>query len=170
MTAAAPTTGHAHGRDRRRQARMAAVQAVYQIELGEASPRSVILEFLEHRLDEDIDGLRLGEVDRPLFTELVEQVWARREEFDDMTAAVLDEAWQVERLERLLRLILRCGCYELTERRDIPARVVMNEYVELARAFFGGKEPAMVNGILDRLAHELRPEEFDPGQSAGDHS
>lgn len=162
MSAAASRSGPAHGHDRRRHARMAAVQALYQVEVGEGSPRAVIAEFVRHRLAEDIDGLRLGEVDRTLFAELVEQVWRRRGEFDDIIAAVLDADWQVERLERLLRLILRCGVYELAQRTDIPAPVVMNEYVELARAFFGGKEPAMVNGVLDRLARELRFEDLEP--------
>ncbi|RDD63785.1 transcription antitermination factor NusB [Ferruginivarius sediminum] len=167
MTAAASPSPDAPKLDRRRQARLAAVQALYQVDLGKVSPQSVILEFLQHRLDEEIDGVRLGKIDRSLFGELVNGVSARREELEDMVAAVLDEDWPLDRLERLLRLILACGVYELAERPSVPARAVINEYVELARAFFDGKEPAMVNGVLDRLGHSLREEEFDSGQGEG---
>ncbi len=167
MTAAAQDR-RTEGRlpDRRGQARLAAVQALYQVELGELSPRSVIHEFLEHRLDEEIDGLRLGRIDRKLFGELVEQVSRRRRELEDMIAAVLDEEWTVERLETVLRIILACGAYELAERPSVPARAIINEYVELARAFFSDREPNLVNGILDRLAHTLREEEFGVGSGA----
>lgn len=167
MIAAASDMPAAQAPDRRRQARLAAVQALYQVEVGEASPQSVILEFLRHRLDEEIDGVRLGRIDRSLFGELVKNVWADRRNLEDMVAAVLDEDWAVERLERLLRLILVCGAYELAERPHVPARAVINEYVELARAFFGGKEPALVNGVLDRLARSLREGEFEAGHDAG---
>jgi N utilization substance protein B len=166
MTAAVSQSTAAPAPDRRRQARLAAVQALYQVEMGEAAPQSVILEFLRHRLDEEIDGVRLGRIDRSLFGELVKNVWADRANLADMVAAVLDEEWAVERLERLLRLILLCGVYELAERPRVPARAVINEYVDLARAFFDGKEPALVNGVLDRLAHTLRADELGPERGA----
>ncbi len=146
--------------DRRHQARLAAVQALYQVELGKASPQSVVLEFLDHRLDEEIDGLRIGKIDRGLFGELVTGVSKERKRLDGMIAAVLDEEWEIERLETLLHIILTCGVYELIERPGMPARAVINEYMDLAHAFFAGKEPAMVNGVLDRLAQSLREDEL----------
>lgn len=146
--------------DRRHQARLAAVQALYQVQLGRASPQSVVLEFLHHRLDEEIDGLRIGKIDRTLFGELVNGVSEQKTQIEKTIAAVLDEDWEIGRLETLLRIILACGVYELMERPNMPARAVINEYMDLAHAFFSGKEPAMVNGILDRLAHSLRGEEW----------
>jgi N utilization substance protein B len=144
--------------DRRRQARLAAVQALYQVEVGEVSPRSVITEFLNHRLKEEIDGVRLGRIDRSLFGELVEQVPGQRRELQDMIAGALEEDWPIDRLERLLRIILECGVYELAERPSVALNIVITEYVELARAFFDSREPAMVNAVLDRLGRVLRAE------------
>ncbi|MDH3595837.1 MAG: transcription antitermination factor NusB [Rhodospirillales bacterium] len=142
-------------------ARLGAVQALYQIELSGGSPELILQEFLEHRLDEAIDGLSLGRADRALLGDLVEGVAAESASLDDMLAAVLAEDWPVERLETLLRVILRAGAYELGYRPEIPARATITEYVNLAQAFFDGKEPGMANGVLDHLAHSLRPEEFE---------
>lgn len=166
MSATARKSAHGH-RDTRRQARLAAVQALYQVELGEATPESVVLEFLQHRLDEDNEGLVIGKVDRTLFGDLVKRVAGRREELSDMIAGALSEGWHVERLETLLRIILLCGAYELSDRPDVPARAVIHEYVELAKAFFDEREPNLVNGVLDRLAHVLRAEELGAEGPAG---
>ncbi len=144
-------------------ARLAAVQALYQIEMAGAPAEAVLVEFLAHRLDEEVDGVRLANADRELFAGLVRGVVADLADLDDMLAAVLDADWPVERLEALLRIVLRAGTFELSERHEVPGRVVIAEYVDLAGAFFGGKEPGLVNGVLDRLARELRPEEFDSG-------
>ena len=146
---------------RRIAARMAAIQALYQIEFSDATPAAVLREFLEHRLEEELDGLILGKADRALFGALLEGASAETEALDNMLSAVLADDWPVERLETLLRVILRTGAYELAFRPEIPARVSITQYVNLAGAFFEGKEPGMVNGVLDRLAHSLRPEEFD---------
>lgn len=147
--------------DRRRQARLAAVQALYQVELGHLTPRSVVMEFLQHRLDEDNEGLRLGRIDRSLFGELVEGVSERRAELAAMIDGGLDAAWSFDRLETLLRIILVCGAYELAQRPAVPAQIVMDEYLDLAHAFFDDREPALVNGVLDRLARTLRPDEAE---------
>lgn len=156
----------ARGPDRRRQARLAAVQALYQAEVAGASPQAVIAEFLQHRLKEEIDGLRLGRIDRALFSGIVTEVMREREDLDNMIAAVLDEDWTVDRLETLLRIILRCGAYELSERVDVPARPIISEYMDLAHAFFSGKEPSLVNGVLDKLARSLRDGELSGGPAA----
>lgn len=149
------------GGSKRRSARFAAVQALYQVEIAKIDPDAVVMEFLTHRVAEEIDGHALGEVDQALFAELVREAHARRAELDDMLSAVLDEEWSVERLDTLLRVLLRAGLYELAYKFEVPARAVIAEYVGIAHDFFFGKEPAMVNGMLDRLARSLREEEFD---------
>ncbi len=160
--------GTAGGRGGARQsvARLAAVQALYQVEMTGAPSERVVAEFLSHRLDEELDGVTLAAADRGLFEELVRGASAERDDLDDMLAAVLDADWPVERLETLLRIVLRAGAYELSGRPDVPVRVVISEYVDLAGAFFGGKEPGLVNGVLDRLARELRPQAFAAGGPA----
>ena len=145
---------------RRSAARLAAVQALYQVEMSDIAPEAVLSEFLDHRLGEELDGQRLAAADKALFGELVRGVAGEDGELDDMLAAVLDEGWPVERLENLLRIVLRAGVYELSRRPEVPGRVIVSEYVDLSDAFFGGKEPGLVNGVLDRLARTLRPEEF----------
>lgn len=141
-------------------ARLLAVQALYQMALGEQSAAEVLREFQDHRINEDIEGLKHASVNRELLTELVEGVTRKAGELDDMLAAVLDEDWTIERLEITLRALLQAATFELAERLDVPARVVISEYVDLANAFFDGRETAFVNGMLDRLAHVLRAEEF----------
>ncbi len=142
-------------------ARLAAVQALYQAELTGAPAEAVLAEFLALRLGEEIDGVSLAGADRGLLELLVRGVGKERDELDDMLAAVLDEDWPVERLETLLRILLRVGALELSRRPEAPVRVVVSEYVDLAGAFFGGKEPGLVNGVLDKLARALRPEAFE---------
>jgi N utilization substance protein B len=153
------------GGHKRSLARLAAVQALYQIELNavgasEGALDTVIREFVSHRFEagggeEEVD---FSETDRALFADVVKGVAARREALDGMIAAALPEDWPLDRLESVLRAILRAGAYELWARADIPVRVVISEYIDVAHAFFFGKEPGMVNAILDRLGRQLRTE------------
>ena len=136
---------------RRRAARLAAVQAIYQIDLTGAEAASVSSEFRLHRLGRDAD--------RNLFDDLVQGTWTRRREIDQALSGALVESWPLQRLDRTLRAIMRVGVYELSAHEAVPAPVVINEYVDLAHAFFGGKEPGMVNAVLDRLARSLRADE-----------
>ncbi len=151
----------------RSTARLAAVQALYQIELAGGDPEQVIGEFSGHRLGETVEGIRIARPDAGLFVALVRGVVRSRRDLDDMIAAVLTEDWTIERLETLLRCILRAGIHELADRPDVPARVVISEYVDLADAFYGEKETGLVNGVLDRLARELRPEELAVPHGSG---
>ena len=148
------------GLSRRGAARLAAVQALYQLDLSGGDPVRVIEEFVRHRIGEEQDGLTLAELDRGLFASLVQGVAKEAEQLDDMLSAVLADDWPVDRLERILKTILRAGTYELEHFSSTPARVVISEYVALTDGFFLGKEPAMANGVLDRIAHALRPDEF----------
>lgn len=141
-------------------ARLLAVQALYQRALSSQSAAEVLREFLQHRVEEEVEGLKHGAVNRELLRELVEGVAKEEGPLDDMLAAVLDEDWTIERLEILLHVLLRAAAFELSDRLEVPARVVISEYVDLANAFYDGRETAFVNGLLDRLAHVLRAEEF----------
>ena len=156
----APTEGeHRHrvGGRRRSVARLAAVQALYQIEANrEADPRSVVREFVRHRFDQEIEGDRLGEADPELFADIVCGVTDDRERLDTEISAALTEDWPLSRLDSVLRAILRAGAYELVHRPDVPPRVSLSEYTAIAYAFFTGKEPGLANGVLNHLAHTLR--------------
>jgi transcription antitermination protein NusB len=152
---------------RRSAARLAAVQALYQIDLTGISPANAIGEFLRHRLGKESEEPDVGAADEPFFADLVEGTCARREELDRAIAAALTPDWPLERLEVTLRAILRAGAYELAARPDVPARVVISEYLDIAHAFFSGKEPGLVNGVLDRVARTLRPEALRGGEGDG---
>jgi N utilization substance protein B len=143
---------------RRTAARLAAVQALYQIEVSGSSPANVVMEFLRHRIGHEGEGENFGAADERLFAELVEGASARREELDRHIIASLTPDWPLERLEIILRAILRAGAYELLARLEVPARVAISEYLDIAHAFFAGKEPGLINAVLDRLARTLRSE------------
>ena len=150
----------AHPALQRSAARLFAVQALFQIERSGASPEAVIQEFLEHRQDQEIDGVHLVAPDQARFRSLVTGVCSEIEDLDNMLLAVLDVDWTLERLEPLLLVMLRAGIHEIASKHDVPPRVVINEYVDLAHAFYSGKEPGLVNGVLDRLAKDLRAEDL----------
>jgi transcription antitermination protein NusB len=152
---------------RRSAARLAAVQALYQIELAGAPIDSVIAEFAHDGLRRDNEGQLPGEVDAPLFTDIVRGAAARQEELDRVIGEALTPDWPLERLERVLRAILRAGTYELLARPDVPAAVVISEYLDIGHAFFAGKEPGLINGVLDRLARTLRPDALAGGEHGG---
>lgn len=141
--------------------RLAAVQALYQIDLTGSEVDGVVEEFRKHRLGADDEDSEMEKADKRLFAELVTGVMARRAEIDALLATALVEGWSLDRLEVVLRCILRLGTFELMARRRVPARVVISEHVDLAHAFFSGGEPGMVNGVLDRLARSLRPGELE---------
>ena len=153
----------------RSAARLAAVQALYQIELSDAAIEAVIEEFLAHRIGREIEGAQYAEADREHFKWLVRNASERIDELDECLGGTLDTGWSVSRLGALMRALLRAATIELMARPDIPARVVMNEYVELAGAFFSRREPAFVNAALDTLARRLRAGEFvSPDDAGGD--
>jgi len=156
-----------HATDPRRAARLAAVQALYQIALTGATPEAAITEFTGHRLSKPLEvGGTLGG-DPQLFADLVRGAAAQRPELDQMISAVLTNDWTVERLESVLLAVLRVGAYELSARPDLPAKVAISEYVAIAGAFLGDRETGLVNGLLDRMARSLRPEAFEPGGRHG---
>lgn len=157
--APAKQRGGGSAKARRKAARLAAVQALYQIELAGTNPETVLGEFIQHRIGQEIDGDRYVAAEPQLFADIVRGTSARRSEVDRMVEAGLDPQWPLERLELLMRAILRAGAFELLVHADTHARILISEYVDVCRAFFAGKEPGMVNGVLDGIARSLRPEE-----------
>lgn len=150
------------GPSARGAARLLAVQALYQMDIRGGAPDATILEFLEYRtgeIDDDGKSPAAPEADRALFADIVRGVDRDRGEIDAALDASLDGKTTVQRLEPILRAILRAGAYELRSRSDVPAPASISEYVHLTDAFFDGKEPGLVNAVLDRLARVLRPDE-----------
>ncbi len=150
------TASHAE----RSAARLAALQALYQLEIAEGAPDDVIREFIEHRFGREAEAGLMGEQDEVFFTDVVNGVLKNQVEIDQMLARSLAKGWTLARIDAILRALLRGAGYELLKRRDVPARVIIDEYVELARDFFEGDEPKFVNGILDHMAKGNRGEEF----------
>ncbi len=162
-------TGNGRGAEaavnRRSTARLAAVQALYQMQMGGATAEEAITQFTAGRhgapvSDEEGGTAALPEPDPSLFGAIVRGVSSNRERLDAMVAGALTTDWTVERLQILVRIILEAGVFELTERADVPPRVAINEYVNLAHAFFDGAEPGLVNGVLDAVAKSYRGEEM----------
>jgi transcription antitermination protein NusB len=152
---------HRGGGGRRSAARLAAVQAVYQLELNpEVKPESVVREFTRHRFGHEIDGDQYAEADPALFADIVCGVAADQAQLDSAISAALTPDWPLPRLDAVLRAILRAGAYELAHRHDVPPRVSISEYTAVAYAFFTGKEPGLANGVLDKLARTLRASEL----------
>jgi N utilization substance protein B len=155
------------GAVRRSVSRLAAVQGLYQVAVGGAGPEEVITQFLTGRPDwmgRDHPGI--AKMDQGLFCDIVRGVARDREGIDTLIEGVLSKGRTVERLEVLLRLILEAGTWELTSRADVPARVVLSEYLGIADAFFEGDQPGLVNAVLDRLAHNLRDVEMGAARPA----
>lgn len=143
----------------RRQARLSGVQALYQMELADAKSKLVVFEFLNHRFGhEDEDGMVAA--DETFFEELVEGVVREQSEIDTKLEAQLPDKWPLRRLDMTLRALLRAGVFEITQRPDVPALVIIDEYVAIASDFFDGKEPGMVNAVLDKIARAVRAAEF----------
>jgi N utilization substance protein B len=140
----------------RSAARLAAVQALYQLEM-EAMPLPRLLkEFHDHRLGATIEDAEYLEAERDFFDDIVTGVDARRDDIDQAITAKLASGWTLQRVDRPMRAILRAGTYELLARPDVPVGSVINEYVDVAHAFYDKRESGFVNGLLDAIAKEVR--------------
>lgn len=144
----------------RTAARVAAVQALYQMDLAQTDLNDVIAEFATLRFGHRAEDATLRDADRDFFEAIVRGVVRRQREIDPMLDQHLAEGWRLNRVDSILRAILRSGALELIERTDVPARVVISEYINVAHAFLGKEEPRVVNGILDKLARLLRAKEL----------
>ena len=143
-------------RQARSVARLAAVQALYQMEVSSAGAEAVIREFTDHRFDRDLEDMTLAGADEAFFGDLVRGVVSEQKQVDAAIARRLATGWRLERLDATVRAILRAGAFELAHRTDVPTEVVIDEYVELAKSFFEGPEPGFVNGALDAVAQDVR--------------
>jgi N utilization substance protein B len=141
---------------KRSAARLGAVQALYQREMsGDPLPK-LLREFHDHRLGRTIEDAEYAEADPDFFDDLVSGVVQRQSEIDAAIETALAEGWTLDRLDRPMRQILRCGVYELIARLDIPRAAAINEYVDVAKAFYEAREAGFVNGLLDRIAKDVR--------------
>jgi len=137
-------------------ARLAAVQALYQMEVSGSGVEAVIREFVDHRFDGDMEGQTLAPADIEYFSAIVRGVVERQVAIDHAIVVRLADGWRLERIDATLRAILRSGGFELIARPEAPTEVVIDEYVEIAKAFFEGPEPGFVNGALDGIARDER--------------
>ncbi|HTX48008.1 MAG TPA: transcription antitermination factor NusB [Caulobacteraceae bacterium] len=137
-------------------ARLAAVQALYQMETAGAGVEAVIREFADHRFDADIEGVRLARADEAFFGALVRGVVAEQAVVDGAVSRRLAQGWRLERIDATARAILRAGAFEVMRRPDVPAEVAIDEYVEIAKSFFDGPEPGFINAALDAIARDER--------------
>jgi len=151
--------------DLRSAARLAAAQALYQMEVAEKGLNDILAEFEAHWIGQEIEGEAYKPAEVAFFRDIVSGVLRSQVPIDLGVDAALEKSWPLRRVEALLRAILRAGYYELRSRPDVPARVVVTEYVDVAGAFFGPEEVGMVNAVLDALARETRAAEFAPDSS-----
>lgn len=158
MTQAAPEPENASEQRARlrRTARLSAVQALYQMELTGAGAKSVVMQFRNHQFGYDDEPGDYIESDEDFFEDLLKGIVARQDEVDSLAASVVKEGWKYSRLDSTVRAILRAGGYELIARQDVPTGVVINEYVDIAKAFYEGPEPGFINATLDALAKKAR--------------
>ena len=152
-----PPRGGALARSR---ARLAAVQALYQMDLAATDLAEVIDDFKTHRLSPEAEEQTVAGGDIDHFTRVLGGVVRRQREIDPMVDQQLAAGWSLIRVNAILRAILRAAVFELMELADVPARVAISEYVNVAHAFFDGDEPKVINGVLDQLARKLRPGEL----------
>ena len=145
----------------RSSARLGAVQALYQMDIAGTDFSQVLAEFGAGRMGEIFEDGECGEADFAFLKDIVEGVVREQNEVDRAVESHLAANWTLSRLDSTLRALLRAGAYELIFRTDVPARVAITEYVDVAHAFFEDDEPRVVNGVLDALAHARRAREFD---------
>ena len=142
--------------NQRGAARLAAVQALYQMDVGGAGVLEVVAEYETHRLGQELDGDTYLKADASWFRSIVSGVVRDQVKIDPVVRSALQNDWPLSRLDSTLRAILRAGTFEILERKDVPIPVIVTEYVEIAQAFFEGEEPKIVNAVLDRIAKQVR--------------
>jgi N utilization substance protein B len=166
MARNAPVTDKdARKANKRGAARLAAVQALYQMDLAGTGVNDILAEFESHWMGRELEGAQYLPAEAAFFRDIVTGVVREQRVLDPLIDTALAESWPLKRIETVLRAVLRAGAYELDHRRDIPARVVVSEYADVAAAFVERDETGMVNAVLDQLARKFRAAEF--GQPAG---
>ncbi len=144
--------------NQRGAARLAAVQALYQMDVGGTGVLEVVAEYEAHRLGQELDGETYLKADASWFRSIVSGVVREQTRLDPLIGSALQDDWALSRLDSTVRAILRAGTFELIDRKDVPVPVIVTEYVEIAHAFFEEDEPKLVNAVLDRIAKQVRGE------------
>ena len=147
--------------NRRGAARLAAVQALYQMEVAGTGLNDIVAQFESHWIGREIEGNEYLPAEAAFFRDVVAGVVREQRKLDPLIDAALAQSWPLKRIEAILRAVLRAGAYELDHRRDVPARVVVSEYVDVAHAFVDREETGMANAVLDQIARKLRAGEFE---------
>jgi transcription antitermination protein NusB len=140
----------------RSASRLAAVQALYQMDMESIGIARLLNEFHAHRLGAEIEDAQYAEADIDFFDDIVSGVDARRAEIDGLISANLGEMWKIGRLDKTMLQILRTGTYELIARADVPTGAAIDEYMDVAHAFFDKKDAKIINGVLDAIAKAMR--------------
>lgn len=146
--------------EQRSAARLAIVQALYQMEVAGKGLNEIFAEFESHWMGREIEGVQYKPAETAFFRDVLQGVLTDQVAIDRQIDQALQGGWPLQRLEAVLRAVLRAGAYELRARKDVPPRVAIKEYVDVAGAFFGPTESGMVNAVLDKIAHEERAEEL----------
>ncbi|MDO9416005.1 transcription antitermination factor NusB [Pararhizobium sp.] len=142
--------------NQRGAARLAAVQALYQMDVGGTGVLEVVAEYETHRLGQEIDGETYLKADASWFRSIVSGVVRDQRKLDPLIANALQDDWALSRIDSTVRAILRAGVFEILERPDVPVAVIVTEYIEITTAFFDEDEPKLVNAVLDRVARQFR--------------
>lgn len=146
--------------EQRSAARLAIVQALYQMEVAGKGINEIFAEFEVHWIGREIEGVQYKPAELQFFRDILRGVLDNQHKIDRDIDAALAGGWPLQRIEAVMRAILRAGAYELEHRADIPVRVVIKEYVDVAGAFFGPVESGMINAVLDKIARQARPDQF----------
>jgi transcription antitermination protein NusB len=149
--------------NRRGASRLAAVQALYQMDIAGTGINDIFAEFESHWLGGEVEGERYLPAEAAFFRDIVAGVVREQTRLDPIIDEALSRGWPLKRIDAILRAVLRAGAYELEHRRDVPARVVVSEYVDVANAFVEADETGMVNAVLDQIARQFRGDELARG-------
>ncbi|MGY4428528.1 transcription antitermination factor NusB [Bradyrhizobium sp. F1.13.1] len=158
-----PPVGTEKKANRRGAARLAAVQALYQMDIGGAGINDIFAEFESHWLGNEVEGDTYLPAEAAFFRDVVSGVVRDQKKLDPLIDEALSKGWPLKRIEAILRAVLRAGAYELEHRKDVPGRVVVSEYVDVANAFVDREETGMVNAVLDQIGRQFRGDEFGRG-------
>src|SRR6266702_2078657 len=158
-----PAKGSDKKANRRGAARLAAVQALYQMDIAGAGINDIFAEFESHWLGNEVEGEKYLPAEAAFFKDVVAGVVRDQAKLDPLIDEALSQGWPLKRIDAILRAVMRAGAYELEHRRDVPGRVVISEYVDVAHAFVEAEETGMVNAVLDQIARQFRGEEFARG-------
>jgi N utilization substance protein B len=150
----------------RSAARLAAVQALYQMEVSGKGVTDALAEFEAFWIGREVEGIAFKPAENAFFRDILGGVVREQRPVDVKIDAALASGWPLKRIEAVLRAILRAGAYELMFRKDVPARVAISEYVEIAHSFYSEDEPGLVNAVLDTLAREVRGNELGERRAA----